>query len=201
MLKHFSGKFLRGFFALLPFLLSIYIFIWLVQFAEKAASEVLLIFLPDQVYIPGLGIFVAVILIYMFGNLIDKPIARHIFRWVEEPFQIVPVVKSVYQAIKDFTSYLSPSQKRDVNRVVLVKLPGTDLQVIGLVTREALTDLPAPLGSSGRVAVYLPMSYQFGGYTIFVTKDCLQEINLTTEQAMRSVLTAWVSGVNAEPRK
>ncbi len=198
MLKHFTGRFLKGFFALLPILLSLYILIWFLNAAENAAKRFLLFYLPDQVYLPGLGIVAAVAVIYMFGNLIDKPGARRIFRWIEEPFQIVPMVRTVYQAIKDFTSYLQPKRDRLSSRVVAVKLPGIEAEVVGMVTREKTLDLPAPLGGADRVAVYLPMSYQFGGYTIFIEKSRIREIDLSTEKTMRSVLTAWMAGASVD---
>jgi uncharacterized membrane protein len=192
MLKHFTAKFLRGFFALFPLLLSAYILVWLFNLAERIAAQFLLFYLPDQAYIPGLGILTAVIVIYGMGNLIDKPGVGRVLRWAEEPFKIVPMVRSIYSAIKDFTAYLSPRKEGSRRRVVLVRLPGTEMDLIGLVTREDLADLP--LGGPGKIAVYLPMSYQFGGYTVFLPRDQVRELAMSTEAAMRSVLTAWVSG-------
>ena len=195
MLKHFTRKFLRGLFAIMPILISFYILIWLLDLTESITRMGLLFFLPDQAYVPGLGILTGVLLIYCIGNLLDKPVARKIFKWVEEPFQILPLVRSVYQAIKDFTSYLSPNSKRQTSRVVVIRWPGSEFELVGLVTRESLEGLPAPLSTNeDRIAVYLPMSYQFGGYTIFVPRSSVVELKMGTEQAMRSVLTAWVSG-------
>lgn len=198
MLKHFTSKFLRGFLALLPILLSIYILIWLLTTAEKATRKGLLFFLPEEGYVPGLGILVGVGLIYGVGVLMDRPGARRVMRWVEEPFQILPLVRSVYQAIKDFTAYLSPKKDRQKSRVVLVKWPGSELEFVGLVTRDHAAGLPPPLGAQDVIAVYFPMSYQFGGYTVFVPRSAVRELQVGTEQAMRSVLTAWVSGQEAQ---
>ncbi len=39
------------------------------------------------------------------------------------------------------------------------------------------------------VAVYLPMSYQIGGYTLYLPRDRIQPTDLTVEAAMRIVLT------------
>jgi uncharacterized membrane protein len=191
MLKHFTAKFLRGFFALFPILLCLYILVWLFTLTETIASMFLLFYLPDRAYIPGLGIFTAVILIYILGNLMDKPGVGRVLKWVEEPFRIVPMVKTIYSAIKDFTAYLSPRKDGQRNRVVLVRLPGTDMDLVGLVTRESLAG--TPLAAGDKIAVYLPMSYQFGGYTVLIPRDQLREVDISPETAMRSVLTAWVS--------
>jgi uncharacterized membrane protein len=196
MIKHFTSKLLRGFVALFPLLLSLYILIWLFQSAESLAARYLLFFLPDQVYIPGLGIIAMLLFIYTIGSLIDKPGVGRVLQWVEGPFQILPLVRSLYQAIKDFTAYLSPQKKRH-NRVVAVTV-GDGMEVIGLVTRESLQHLPVAIAGESRIAVYLPMSYQFGGYTVFMDRARVREIPMSTESALRSVLTAWVSG--GEPK-
>ena len=53
------------------------------------------------------------------------------------------------------------------------------------------------LGVSGGpdlVAVYLPMSYQIGGYTVYLPRGEMETVDLTVEQAMRVVLTGGVQG-------
>lgn len=192
-MSHLTSKFIKGFFAILPILLSIVILVWIFNAAESVAREVLLLILPEWAYIPGLGILVSMILITFVGHLIDQKLTRRIFELLEGPFQILPVVRSIYTALKDFTQYLSPQAgQKQLSRVVLVNLSG--VQVVGLVTRSTLEGLPQGLNKPEHVAVYIPMSYQFGGYTVFIHRDQVQELNLSTEQAMRSVLTAWVSG-------
>jgi uncharacterized membrane protein len=43
------------------------------------------------------------------------------------------------------------------------------------------------------VGVYLPMSYQIGGYTVFVPRSSVERIEMSVEDAMRFVLTAGMS--------
>jgi len=193
-MRHFTNKFLKGLLAALPVLLSVFILVWFVEFAERITRRAILFLLPTEMYVPGLGIVIAIVLIYLLGALMDRPTFRYLFRVLEEPFKILPMVRSVYQAIKDFTVYLAPSGERRTSRVVAVKWPGTNMDIVGLVTSDQLDHLPAPLNQSDRVSVYIPMSYQFGGFTLFVPRSELREVQMGTEAAMRSVLTAWVSG-------
>ena len=46
------------------------------------------------------------------------------------------------------------------------------------------------------VAVYLPMSYMVGGYTIFLPRESLEPTSLTVEAGMRLVL---MGGVQSAP--
>lgn len=193
-MKHVTTTFLKGLFTLLPLLLSIYVLIWFLTFVERATSQVLLLFWPEFLYIPGLGAVIAFGSIYAFGMVVDQPWSRWTFGVIENLFNEVPIVKTVYTAIKDFTEYLKPGQNRRGNQVVLVKFPGAPIEMIGLMTRENLRDLPTPVTKDERVAVYFPMSYQFGGATVFIPRAWVTPTNLGVEEAMRSIITAWLPG-------
>jgi len=75
----------------------------------------------------------------------------------------------------------------------LLRMPGQELAIVGLVTRQDTNDLPAGLAAQDRVAVYLPMGYMIGGYTVFVPRGWTQPIEMSVEEAMRSSLIAWMA--------
>ena len=58
------------------------------------------------------------------------------------------------------------------------------IRMVGLVTDPNLEE--------GCVLVYLPMSYQLGGYMLAVNKDQLTELDMTVENALRFVMTAGI---------
>ncbi|MNV93225.1 hypothetical protein D3C71_1878900 [compost metagenome] len=64
---------------------------------------------------------------------------------------------------------------------------------MGLVTRRSMEGLPEGFTQGDRVAVYLPMGYMIGGYTVFVPQDWVQPIQMSVEEAMRSSLIAWMA--------
>ena len=68
---------------------------------------------------------------------------------------------------------------------------------MGLVTRQNLKDLPLDAATQENVAVYLPMGYMIGGYTVFVPRQWVQVVDMSVEEAMRSSLIAWMG--NGKP--
>src|SRR4030065_614668 len=60
---------------------------------------------------------------------------------------------------------------------VLVCLGDPDLRVIGFVTRDDLAGLPPGMGEPGMIMVYMPMSYQVGGYTALVPRASVQPVD------------------------
>jgi uncharacterized membrane protein len=188
------GKhFLKGLAVVIPTVLTAAIFWWLAWGAERLLGKALEAVLPAGWYIPGLGLLLAVVLIMLIGVLSHVLIFQKLFTWGEKLVNRLPLVKTIYNAAKDFMGYFSPDSTA-MEKVVLVKLPGNEFELIGFVTRESFSGLPFDLTARDPVAVYMPMSYQLGGYTLFLDRSCIRPIEMSFEAAMRLVITGAVTG-------
>lgn len=191
---HSLGKlFLKGLVVVIPLALTFAILWWLAKYAESLLGGLLAHGLPAGWYVPGMGVIAAVAITFLIGVLSHVLLFQKFFSWGESILNRLPLVKSIYSVIKDFIDYLSPDNKAAMNKVVLVKIPGQDFETLGFVTREDFSTLPLPLTVPDPVAVYLPMSYQIGGYTLFLPRSCLTPLDMSFEEGMRLVLTAAVS--------
>ena len=190
-MKRLSQYFFRGLITFLPLALTVYVLFLFVAWVERTAMGMIRPILGDF-YLPGLGIALGAALLLALGVLISLPITARLLSWVELPFTNLPVVKSIYSSLKNFADYFSPHEK-DAQQVVLLSMPGHELAIVGLVTRQSLRGLPKGLSDlDDRVAVYLPMGYMIGGYTVFVPREWVQVLDMSVEEAMRSSLTAWM---------
>jgi uncharacterized membrane protein len=80
--------------------------------------------------------------------------------------------------------------RSDLERVVSVPFgPG---RVIGFVTQENPRAL-GPEAGSDLIAVYLPMSYQIGGYTVLLPRRLVEPVDMSVEDALRFAVTAGMS--------
>ena len=190
-MKKVTATFLKGLFTLLPVLVSFYAVVWLLKMADSFANS--FIFWPEAFYFPGMGLVVMIMMIFFFGIVVDRPFTRWMMRSIEGVLSYVPLLKTVYLAIKDFTEFLKPSKSR-ANQVVVIRIPGLAIEFVGLLTRKDLREMPNGISKDDRVAVYIPISYQLGGYTVFVPKSYVSPIDLTVEEAMRAIVTAWLPG-------
>lgn len=191
--KQLSQYFFRGLITALPLGLTVYLFFIFLRWTERVAMLMVQPFIGDF-YVPGLGLLLGVVAIFLLGFLVSQPAAGKLLSLVELPFTNLPVVKSIYSSLKDFADYFSPQRKRGTQQtVVALKVPGQDLELVGLVTRQRVDDLPAGFLQGDRVAVYLPMGYMIGGYTVFVPRDWVQPIDVSVEEAMRASMFAWMS--------
>jgi len=186
---------LKGLVAILPIGLTIYFVYWLALTAERLFSRLIRLVLPEGTYWPGLGLIAGLLLLYTVGLAVNAYIVRRALRLSDALFARIPVVKTVYVAIRDFLRFFPSSGQggSDLKRVVLVPFgPG---KVIGFVTAESGKVLGAAVRDDV-VGVYLPMSYMIGGYTVFLPRDLLEPTTLSIEAGMRLAL---MGGVQSSP--
>lgn len=183
--------FLKGLATLVPIALTLAILIWLGGIAEQGMGAVLAWLLPDGLYIPGMGVVAGLALVIGVGVLSHNWLFQRIFDLGESLLNRLPLVKTVYRAIKDFVDYFSQDKDASLKTVVQVRHPDLPISMIGFVTREDFSQLP--FGSSNEIAVYLPMSYQIGGYTLILPRAWVTPLDIPFEDAMRLVVTGGVA--------
>jgi uncharacterized membrane protein len=178
---------LRGLVTVLPVGLTFYLVYWLGITLESMLGGFLQLVLPAGLYFPGLGLVAGVAVLFVIGVLVNAYVVRRVLAVGEALLERIPVVKTVYGALKDFTRFLpSGGGDRDLKRVVTTRIG--DARLIGFVTQDSVGSRIFPQESAALVAVYFPMSYQIGGYTLYLPRVALEETDLSVEEAMRLVL-------------
>lgn len=193
--RKLSSIFLKGLFAVLPILVTVSLFVWLVSATESLFRETLRWLLPDGVYLPGMGLVLAIALIFAAGLAMQGFVSRQMLLWIERSFNRIPLVKSVYGSVRDLVDLMSNHDDERFGGVVMVELPNAQMRLVGFITLQDLSALDIG-AEDDAVAVYLPMSYQIGGYTVFVSRRNLTPLDMKVEDAMRFVVTAGLSRVD-----
>lgn len=188
-LKLITKYFLKGLLSILPVGLTVYVVSALIIWSERLSRRFLEVVVGES-YLPGLGLVVAATVIVLLGFVVSQPIFNRFFFFLELPFRNVPLVRNVYSAIKNLSDYFSPKNTGGGQKVVVVKWPGANLELIGFLTNEDLKLNELDVGK--KVAVYFPLSYQIGGYTCFIPRSWVREIDMPVEKAMAQSLTAWM---------
>lgn len=196
MLKRFTDIFLRGLITLLPIVITFYFFYTCVLILENMLGQFFRVVLQES-YIPGLGFLTTLILIFVFGLILTHFISKSIWEQVEHQLTKVPMIKALYSPLKDLMGLFSGDGKKDLKSVVLVELfDGT--HVVGLVTRDHFDDVPGTQELQlkdtfdQKVAVYIPLSYALGGFTLLLDKSKIKKINIPVEKALSLAITGWV---------
>ena len=200
-MKNLSAIFWKGLAALLPITVTLYALYWIVVTGESLLRRLV----PDALYFPGAGLALGIAIVFMFGVLMHLFLFERVVHLGSELLNRIPVVKSIYSALQDFFAYLSHRSTEDLSRVVRVLIT-EDIAVVGFVTNanfESLTEADETASQTSReaqVAVYLPMSYQLGGYMVLLPQRLLTPLDMSVEDAMRMVLTAGVQSQRPSDR-
>ena len=203
MTKRITQYFFRGLITALPLGLTVYLLYVFLNWSETLAMRLIRPFIGD-VYVPGMGLALGVVVIFVLGVLVSSPLFVLLLALVELPFTNLPVVKSIYSSLKDFADYCAPKPGVTARQtVVVLRMPGQPLELVGLITRQDVEGLPQGFLQGDRVAVYLPMGYMIGGYTVFVPRDWVEPLDMSVEEAMRASLFAWMGapGADAPPAR
>lgn len=189
---HQIGKaFLLGLATVVPVALTLYLVYVLGMGAEQLMGGLLKLMLPTQYYWPGLGVLLAMIAITVIGLLVRLPWLGILVRLSDSTMSRIPLVKTVYSTIRDFTELVTnKGTGKEIGRPVTVRL-WDEVTLIGLVTDEHLDD--------DRVLVYLPMSYQLGGYALALNRDRLEDLDMSIEETLKYVLTAGIQRSSTDP--
>jgi uncharacterized membrane protein len=196
-MRRLSNTFIKGLAAVLPVALTLYLVVWLGKTAESILGSSLREILPSA-YFPGLGIVAGCMVVLLVGVIFDAYVVQRLFRFGESLLARIPIVKTIFGAFKDFTRFLPASGKgRDLRRVVIWRMNGARL--LGFVTEEHIHPaLLVGIDQDDIFAVYFPMSYQIGGYTLYLPKSVLEETTLSVEEAMRMTLIGGVTTQSAD---
>lgn len=180
---------LRGLAALLPLTVTLYMIWWAGTGAETLLGGLLKRVLPHALYVPGLGVLLGLALLVAVGAIANAFVVRRVAALLEAVIARLPLLKTVYGSIKDVMSlFAGRHAKERLDKVVTVPVAGTDLALLGFLTRDSVPEV-AP----DRVAVYLPMSFQIGGFTVLLPRSRVTPVAMSVEDAMRFTITAGMS--------
>ena len=186
MLSKIGMWIFKGLLTILPIALTFYLLYWLVVGTENWVRQ----FFPDAYYFPGVGLLSVIIGLATLGALVNAYLVRFLLIKLNTYLDSVPLIKTLYGAIKDGVELFQIQQGKPSKKAVLVELfPGN--HALGFITNPHLADKIIP--NEGKVAVYFPMSYQVGGYTLYVSSERVKDLSISVEQAMRITVTGGAS--------
>ena len=142
----------------------------------------------------GVGLFLAVVLIYMIGRLVGSFLGKRFYSRAEMFVKRVPVLRSVYPSIKKVTDFFvgERSDGMAFSRVVAVEYPRKRIWSIGLVTGETMRSIEAK-AESECMTVFIPSApTPFTGYVITVPVEDTIDLPISIDDAMRFTISGGV---------
>lgn len=132
------------------------------------------------------GVVLVIASLFLLGWFTTNVIGRSLFSFFEGLLDRIPLVKTIYGSVKKFLQVLQDKPKGDVQRVVLINFPSSEMKTVGLVTRTLVDN------ESGRLlaAVYVPTTPNpTSGYLEIVPVENIISTNWTFDEAMTFIVS------------
>lgn len=181
--KHARSYVFRGFLAIIPLFLCVLAVRLLYTLIDKKVIGFLNNFFEVR-QIPGLGIILVLVTLYLIGLIISNIAGRQILHFIDNVSQKIPFLGAIYSVGKQLSHGLSVTDKKAFQKAVLVDVSNANIWLPAFVTGEILNQqtqekmivvlIPtAPSPATGFVAVVKPSQIMDPGWSV---EDCLKTI-------------------------
>ena len=174
-----------GLIALMPIMATYWIIKLLFEFLDRLAQPLLAVI---GIQIPGLGIILTILFIFIIGLFVTNVLGRTILKWSEIIVARVPIVITIYNSIKQITGAFSGSTAKSFQRVILIEYPRRNLWTMAFVTNESKN-------KKGDIFYHLfvpttpnPTS---GVFIIVPKKDAIHP-NISVESGLRTIVSGGI---------
>ena len=189
-MKKFLSYFIQGLILFIPLIITIAVLVKLFDFFQGIFDFIGIS--QHAILNTGLGLLVTLAFITLLGILASSFVFRNLFSLIEDKLEHAPFIRHIYSPLKDFTNAFMGNKKRFNKPVLVLTNPQSNLEEIGFVTSEDLSEL----GIKNKVAVYMPLSYSLSGKLIIVPTTQVTPIKADAAEVMKFTVSGGVSDVD-----
>ena len=190
------GYLLAGVLVTAPISITVYLTWIFIQFIDSAVVQILPeeynpdFYLPFSV--PGLGLVLVLSSLILIGWFATNFLGKLFFRLSDYIVHQVPVIRSLYGAIKQIFETIMASQSQAFREVVMLEYPRRDVWSIGFVTGRSKGQIQE-LTESETINVFVPTTPNpTSGYLLFVPRNELHYLDMTVEEGIKLVVSAGI---------
>ncbi len=200
-LHRLRTSFLTGLVVVAPIGLTIWLLWTIVSFVDAQVVPLLPEPLRDWVDIgvPGVGVVIFVVFTAVVGYFAKNLFGRQIIRLGESWVERMPVVRSIYNAVKQITETIFTQSKASFQKACLVEYPRRGIWSIAFISTDTKGEIPGRAGEPDMVSVFLPTTPNpTSGFLLFVPRADVRILDMTVEEAAKLIISA---GLVAPPEK
>ena len=188
--KHLRGKIVAGLVTVAPILATVWILTVLFNFFDGFAAPLLDSLLP--IHIPGLGVIIALIFMYLLGILVTNFLGKKIVSIGEAVLRKIPLANTIYGTAKQITQSVSGASNKAFKKAVLINYPRPGLWTIAFVTGDSIDG-----NGVSYYHLFVPTTPNpTSGVMVIIPQDDVIDSNLTVEEALKTIISGGMLGPN-----
>jgi uncharacterized membrane protein len=188
--KHLKTHIFRGFLAVIPVGLSYLVIRFFYLTVDTRVTGIIEKFLGFR--IPGLGILLVLIFLYLLGLATSHWLGRKTFGLIDRVTTRIPLIKTIYTLGKQLAEALSIPEKQAFKRAIMVEHFRPGLWSVGFVT-GTVVDKGRPEEKMAKV--FIPTAPNpTTGFVVIVKESQLRDLPWTVPEAMNSIISGGIVG-------
>jgi uncharacterized membrane protein len=194
IMARLRNYFLTGLVVAAPIVLTIYVTSWFVELVDTWFVPLVPEAYRPEKYLPfnvyGTGLLIALVLLTLLGALTANIFGRAILNFAERLVERMPIVRSIYGALKQIFETVISSSTPSFREVGLIEYPRKGCYAVVFVVSQGGSIVGQPLGKD-LAAVFLPTSPNtITGLLLYVPRDELTILDMTIEEGAKLVVSA-----------
>lgn len=189
-------NFLTGIVVTAPIVITLWTTWWVLTFIDKAVTKILPAELnPNALLpfsIPGIGLIIAVTFFITVGWFARNFLGRMIIRFSEYIVARMPIVNTMYNAIKQVFELTMGAHSKAFRDVVLFQYPHPNSWTIGFVTGVTQGEIQSVGGGSEVLNIYIPVTPTTAGFVVFVPKKDVIYLSMSVEDAVKLIASGGI---------
>jgi len=184
--------FIAGVVVLIPIGITIYLIFFIMSISSKILPKEINPnhYLPYN--IPGLEIFISIILITLIGWLSLSFIGKRLLLLFNAILKKIPILRTIYSAIGQMTETFTKNDKGKKN-VVLVEYPRKGSWAVGFATKENTGEISTKT-KQNLINVFVPTTPNpTSGFLLMFPKEDVIYLDFTFEEASKFIVSAGTS--------
>ncbi|MBD3319798.1 MAG: DUF502 domain-containing protein [Chitinivibrionales bacterium] len=184
MKKALKKYFASGLLVVVPIALTVYILMILIKFTDRLFP---ISFLPF--YIPGFGVIITLCIILLVGIITTNYLGKKLVALGEFIIARIPLVKEIYNSIKQISEAMFAMEDTSFRRVVLIEYPRRGIYTMVFVTGITKGEIQAKTKQK-LLNVFVPTTPNpTSGFYLMVPETDVIELGMSTEEGFRLIIS------------
>ena len=142
--------------------------------------------------VPGTGVVVAIVIVFLTGIVAANIVGRKLFDLGEAIVDRIPLVRSIYSAVKQVMHSLFSNGGQSFRRVLMVQYPREGLWTLGFQTGVGVGEVQHRTDKDV-VTVFIPTTPNpTSGFVIMVPRQDAIELDMSVEDGLKFVMSLGV---------
>ena len=190
------GYFIAGVLVTAPLSITFYLAWIFINFVDRQVTPLIPERYNPETYLPfstpGLGLLVMVVFLILVGALTAGFMGRLIHRTSERLLARMPVIRSVYGAVKQILETVLAQQSKAFREAVLVEYPRRGIWAIAFITGRTEGEVQN-MTEEEVINIFLPTTPNpTSGFLLFVPKKDLVHLSMSVEEAIKMVISGGI---------